>query len=51
VAIALFDNTVNHSQPSPVPFPTSFVVKNGSKMQALASGVIPQPESILLSVT
>ena len=31
--------------PRPVPTPTSFVVKNGSKMRSMISGAIPQPVS------
>jgi hypothetical protein len=31
--------------PSPVPAPTSLVVKNGSKMRSSTSGAIPIPES------
>ena len=38
-------------RPSPVPFPRSFVVKNGSKMRVLTSGVIPEPVSLTDSVT
>jgi len=37
--------------PSPVPLPFSLVVKNGSKIRALASGVMPVPVSLTASMT
>ena len=39
------------ASPSPVPFPCSFVVKNGSKMRAFVSGVMPWPVSVTASIT
>lgn len=36
------------ASPIPVPFPMSFVVKNGSKMRGRFSGGIPQPLSLTL---
>src|SRR5439155_20541777 len=33
-------------KPSPVPFPTSLVVKNGSKIRRSTSGEIPSPGSV-----
>src|SRR5581483_10473452 len=39
------------ARPSPVPAPTSFVVKKGSKMRARTSGVIPGPSSRMVTVT
>src|SRR5574341_215077 len=38
------------ASPSPVPLPTSFVVKNGSNMWAWTSGVIPAPVSLTASI-
>jgi hypothetical protein len=35
------------SRPSPVPSPTGFVVKNGSKMRVWTSGGIPSPVSAI----
>ena len=37
--------------PSPVPFPTSFVVKNGSKIRSRNSGGIPGPVSATVILT
>ena len=37
--------------PSPVPLPTSFVVKNGSKIRAWVSRDMPWPVSVTLITT
>ncbi len=34
-------------RPRPVPWPTPFVVKNGSKMRSRFSGEIPEPVSAI----
>ncbi len=39
------------ASPSPVPLPTSFVVKNGSKMCAQVSVAMPDPVSLTRSRT
>ena len=39
------------ARPSPVPLPTSFVVKKGSKMRARVSAVMPEPASLTTSIT
>src|SRR5579884_125193 len=38
-------------RPSPVPSPTGFVVKNGSKIFSIFSGEIPQPVSATVTWT
>src|ERR1700716_594701 len=38
-------------RPSPVPLPTSLVVKKGSKTRSRTSGGIPQPVSVTDSLT
>ena len=38
-------------RPSPVPFPCSLVVKNGSKMCAAVSALMPVPVSLTARVT
>ena len=37
--------------PSPVPRPTSLVVKNGSNTRSTTSGAMPVPESVTLTST
>ena len=37
--------------PSPVPLPTSLVVKNGSKTRSISSGGIPEPVSLTAIIT
>ncbi len=37
--------------PSPVPWPTPFVVKNGSKIRSSASGAMPLPVSVTETAT
>ncbi len=39
------------ARPRPVPFPGSFVVKNGSKMWGMTSAEMPSPLSVTLSQT
>jgi hypothetical protein len=39
------------ARPSPVPFPISFVVKNGSNILAMVSSSIPHPESVMTTRT
>jgi hypothetical protein len=39
------------ASPSPVPLPSSFVVKNGSNMCDRVSGLIPTPVSLTASIT
>ncbi len=41
--------TVNDTELMPTPVPVSLVVKNGSKMRARTSGVIPRPVSLTIS--
>src|SRR5439155_11404144 len=38
-------------RPNPVPMPTGFVVKKGSKMRACSAGGTPGPVSVTASVT
>jgi hypothetical protein len=42
----LSDKAIDHAGPSPVPLPTSLVVKKGSKTRSRISGGIPQPVSV-----
>jgi len=42
--------TVNATELSPSPVPVGFVVKNGSNMWALASGVSPLPVSVTINL-
>ena len=39
------------ARPSPVPLPSSLVVKNGSNKRACTSGVMPAPVSVTVSAT
>ena len=39
------------ARPRPVPFPTSLVVKNGSKMRAWVTASMPIPVSDTASIT
>jgi hypothetical protein len=39
------------ASPSPVPFPTPFFVKNGSKRRAFVAASMPRPVSRIVSVT
>ena len=39
------------ARPSPVPLPTSFVVKKGSKMRASVASSIPVPVSLTARAT
>jgi hypothetical protein len=39
------------ARPSPVPLPGPLVVKNGSKIRAITSGVMPRPVSLTASRT
>jgi len=51
VTAALPDDAVDRRQAEPVPLPSSFVVKKGSKMRAWVSASIPVPVSLTTSIT
>jgi len=51
VAGALVDDAVDGGEAEAGTFAGSLVVKNGSKMRALISGVMPEPLSVTANMT
>ena len=50
-AAVLLHDRVGDGQPRPVPLPTSFVVKNGSKIFGCRSSGMPGPSSLISRIT